>query len=71
MGWTVSSVHAITTGVFSAIAAGSYATASRGKNNATTAGGSYNKGMATFTITKGGLMFEASVGGQKFSFTKL
>jgi lipid-binding SYLF domain-containing protein len=55
----------------SANTAGSSATASGGKNNATTAGGSYNNGMATFTITKGGLMYEASVGGQKFSFTKL
>jgi hypothetical protein len=35
------------------------------------AGAGYNKGMATFTITKGGLMYEVSVGGQKFSFTKL
>ena len=30
--------------------------------------GKYYKGMATFTITKGGLMYEASVGGQKFSY---
>ena len=54
----------------SANTSGSSATASGGKNNASTVGG-YNKGMATFTITKGGLMYEASVGGQKFSFTKL
>lgn len=27
----------------------------------------YNKGVAVFTQTKGGLMYEASVGGQKFS----
>jgi len=46
---------------------GSSATASGGKNNANTAG-NYYKGMATFTITKGGLMYEASVGGQKFSY---
>ena len=54
----------------SANTSGSSATASGGKNNATTGGIGYNKGMATFTITKGGLMYEASVGGQKFSFTK-
>lgn len=48
--------------------AGSSATASGGKNNADTAGGWY-KGMAIFTIAKGGLMYEASVGGQKFSYT--
>lgn len=51
-----------------ATTAGSSAQASGGKNNATTAGG-YYKGMATFTITKGGLMYEASIGGQKFSYT--
>jgi len=50
---------------------GSSATASGGKNNAATAGNGYYKGMATFTITKGGLMYEASIGGQKFSFTRL
>lgn len=55
----------------SANTSGSSATASGGKNNATTGTAGYNKGMATFTITKGGLMYEASVGGQKFSFTKL
>lgn len=51
----------------SAKTTGSSATASGGKNNADTAG-NYYKGMATFTITKGGLMYEASVGGQKFSY---
>jgi lipid-binding SYLF domain-containing protein len=29
---------------------------------------SYNGGVAVFTMAKGGLMFEASVGGQKFAF---
>ncbi len=28
----------------------------------------YHKGMAVFTYAKGGLMYEASIGGQKFSF---
>lgn len=28
----------------------------------------YSNGVAIFTLTKGGLMFEASIGGQKFSF---
>jgi len=31
----------------------------------------YNKGMATFTFAKGGLMYEASIGGQKFNFEPL
>lgn len=48
---------------------GSSAVASGGKNNAEIANPGYYKGMATFTITKGGLMYEASVGGQKFTFT--
>jgi lipid-binding SYLF domain-containing protein len=46
---------------------GTSARASAGKNDAKTAGG-YRKGMATFTVTKGGLMYEASIGGQKFSY---
>lgn len=53
----------------SANTSGSSATASGGKNNANIAARGYNKGMATFTITKGGLMYEATVGGQKFKFT--
>jgi lipid-binding SYLF domain-containing protein len=47
---------------------GASAGASATKNKATTAGG-YHKGMATFTVAKGGLMYEASVGGQKFKYT--
>ena len=31
-------------------------------------GASYHKGMVVFVHTKGGLMYEASIGGQKFSF---
>ncbi|MCU7958480.1 MAG: lipid-binding SYLF domain-containing protein [gamma proteobacterium symbiont of Bathyaustriella thionipta] len=50
---------------------GSNAGASGGKNDATTAARGYHKGMATFMILKGGLMYEASVGGQKFSYTKI
>ena len=46
---------------------GGTAGASGGKKDATTAG-EFHKGMAVFTIAKGGLMYEASVGGQKFSY---
>lgn len=60
---------AITAGASAtASTAGSSAGASGGKHDATTVG-SYNKGMATFTVAKGGLMYEASIGGQKFSYT--
>ncbi len=48
--------------------AGSSAGASSGPHDAKTVG-NYNKGMAIFTVAKGGLMFEASIGGQKFSYT--
>lgn len=54
----------------SANTGGSSSTASGGKNNAAIGSAGYNKGMATFTITKGGLMYEVSLGGQKFSFTR-
>lgn len=54
----------------SANTSGSSATASGGKNNANTGGNGYTNGMATFTITKGGLMYEATLGGQKFGYTK-
>jgi len=49
---------------------GSNVAASGGKNDATTAG-KYHKGMAVFTIMKGGAMYEASVAGQKFSYKPL
>jgi lipid-binding SYLF domain-containing protein len=48
---------------------GASAGASVSKHDAATAGAGYYKGMATFTIIKGGLMYEASVKGQKFSYT--
>jgi lipid-binding SYLF domain-containing protein len=46
---------------------GSSASASGGKHDAKTTG-KYHKGMAVFTVAKGGLMYEASVSGQKFSY---
>ena len=46
---------------------GAAAAASGGKKDAATAG-QYHKGMAVFTIAKGGAMYEASVAGQKFSY---
>jgi lipid-binding SYLF domain-containing protein len=47
---------------------GSSAGASGGKHDAATAGG-YHKGIAVFTVAKGGLMYEATVSGQKFKYT--
>ena len=31
----------------------------------------FRKGMAIFTVAKGGLMYQATLGGQKYSFTPL
>jgi lipid-binding SYLF domain-containing protein len=53
-----------------ATTAGSTATASGGKKDAATAG-KYDRGTAIFVISKGGLMYEASVSGQKFSYESL
>jgi lipid-binding SYLF domain-containing protein len=50
---------------------GTSAGMSGGKNDAKTTSAGYQKGMATFTVAKGGLMYEASVGGQKFKYTPL
>lgn len=44
---------------------------SGGRNDALTRHGGYRKGMAVFTIARGGLMFEAALGGQKFTYTPL
>ena len=63
------SAVAITAGASaSTTTSGSSAGASGGNKNATTVG-EYYKGMAVFTVAKGGLMYEASIGGQKFSYT--
>lgn len=47
---------------------GAAAGASATKNAATTAGTHYHEGMAVFTVAKGGLMYEAAIGGQKFKY---
>jgi len=50
--------------------AGSAAGASASNKDAATAG-NYYKGMATFTVTKGGLLAGVAIGGQKFSYKAL
>jgi lipid-binding SYLF domain-containing protein len=47
---------------------GASAGASSSKNNADTTSAGYRKGMAIFTVAKGGLMYQATLGGQKYSF---
>jgi lipid-binding SYLF domain-containing protein len=51
----------------SAGTSGVQANASGSVKNATTTG-RYEKGMAVFTVAKGGLMYAAAIGGQKFSY---
>jgi len=51
---------------------GSSAGASAGKKDATTKSiAGYEKGMASFSIIKGGLMYEAALGGAKFKYKPL
>lgn len=65
------SAVAITAGVDAkAGTAGASAGASGGRHDAETIG-KYQNGMATFTVAKGGLMYEASIGGQKFGYTPI
>jgi len=47
---------------------GAGASASPGGSAGSQAKTTYHKGMAVFTRAKGGLMYEAAIGGQKFSF---
>jgi lipid-binding SYLF domain-containing protein len=47
---------------------GATAGASAGPATGAQAKASYHKGMAVFVHAKGGLMYEASIGGQKFTF---
>ena len=63
------SAVAITAGVQAkAGTEGATAGASAGPATGTQAKTNYRKGIAVFVHSKGGLMYEATVGGQKFSF---
>jgi lipid-binding SYLF domain-containing protein len=62
------SVTAITAGASASVGtSGVDGSASGGQHDAATMG-SYNKGMAVFTVAKGGLMYDASIEGEKFSY---
>ncbi len=67
------SAVAITAGASAGANTGGGASAgiSGGKDNADTASLGFRKGMAIFTIAKGGLMYQATLGGQKYSFTPI
>jgi lipid-binding SYLF domain-containing protein len=64
------SAIAVTAGAnASAGTTGAESGASGGKKDATTDASGYFKGMAVFTIAKGGLMYAVNVAGQKFGYT--
>jgi len=64
---TVQAVAITASATASAGTAGAAAGAAGGKGDAATAG-KYYKGVAVFTVAKGGLMYQAAVGGQKFKY---
>ena len=67
------SAVAITAGASAGASTGGGASAgiSGGKDDADTASLGYRKGMAIFTVAKGGLMYQATLGGQKYTFEPL
>ena len=64
---TVQAVAITASATATAGTAGATAGAAGGKKDASTAG-SYHKGLAVFTVAKGGLMYQAAVAGQKFKY---
>jgi lipid-binding SYLF domain-containing protein len=62
------SAVAITAGASAAATTGGGGASASGTQYSATTSGGYYKGMAVFTVTKGGLMYEASLGGQKFDY---
>jgi lipid-binding SYLF domain-containing protein len=63
------SVVAVTAGANADAATnGASAGVSAGQHDAATRGSVFQKGMAVFTVAKGGLMYSASVKGQKFTY---
>ncbi|MGD8642893.1 MAG: lipid-binding SYLF domain-containing protein [Chromatiales bacterium] len=63
------SAVAITAGASAAATTGGGGASASGTQYSATTSGGYYKGMAVFTVAKGGLMYEASLGGQKFNYT--
>ena len=62
------SAVAITAGASAQATTGGAGAGASGTPSHAKAASRYHDGMAIFTIAKGGLMYEASVGGQKFSY---
>jgi lipid-binding SYLF domain-containing protein len=62
------SVVAITAGANASAATNGASTGASAAQKEATTRGVYEKGMAVFTIAKGGLMYSAAIAGQKFSY---
>jgi len=64
------SAVALTLGVGAKAGSGGAAAGASVDKNKAKVIGTYNNGMAIFTVVKGGLMYEAAISGQKFKFKK-
>jgi lipid-binding SYLF domain-containing protein len=62
------SAVAITAGASASAGTGGSSAGISGDKNAAATAGRYQNGVAVFTVAKGGLMYEAAVAGQKFSY---
>jgi lipid-binding SYLF domain-containing protein len=63
------SAVAITAGANASVGTNGTSAGASGTENNARETGAYQKGMAVFTIAKGGLMYAATIAGQKFSYT--
>jgi lipid-binding SYLF domain-containing protein len=63
------SAVAITAGASASVGTNGTSAEASGTEHAARATGAYQDGMAVFTIAKGGLMYAATIAGQKFSYT--
>jgi lipid-binding SYLF domain-containing protein len=63
------SAIAITVGADAGVGTSGVSTGASGDSSNANTGGSYHNGMAVFTVAKGGLMYAATISGQKFTYT--
>jgi len=63
------SAVAITVGADAAVGTTGVSTGASGDSSNANTGGGYHNGMAVFTVAKGGLMYAATISGQKFTYT--
>lgn len=63
------SAIAITVGADAGVGTSGVSTGASGDSSNANTGGGYHNGMAVFTVAKGGLMYAATISGQKFTYT--